>query len=437
MLADHRIRAGVAASAAFACAFVMAPRHAAAAQQSTASPTHSADHVLVGFRNGTTPAQRRAVERRVGAQEIGSYGLGGRLLRVRSGTVRSAIAALESAPRVRYAEPDFVVQPSAVPDDPAFPLQWSLRNTGQVVNGIGGKRGADVNATAAWDVTTGSRSVVIAEVDSGIDYTHPDLAADIWANPGGVGGCPAGTHGYNTVSGSCDPMDDFGHGTHVAGIMGAVGDNGRGIAGVEWQASLMPVKFMNSKGYGSDYRLLKALDWVITAKNSGVNVRVVNDSGTWTNTGYSQAVRDELSRLATADILFVTAAGNSREDNDTTARYPCSYSAPNEVCVAATNQRDRLAGFSNYGVRTVDLAAPGDNIYSTLPGGAYGYMKGTSMASPMVAGTAALVLTRENMSTSALKADILDAVDPLTTLAGKVATGGRLDTCKAVPGCGG
>jgi subtilisin family serine protease len=278
---------------------------------------------------------------------------------------------------------------------------------------------------------------VIAEVDSGIDYTHPDLAANIWTNPGGVGGCPAGTHGYNTVASTCDPMDDFGHGTHVAGIMGAVGNNGSGITGVEWQASLMPVKFMNSAGFGTNFRLLKALDWVIAAKNAGVNVRVVNDSATWVNVGYSQAVRDELNMLAANNILFVTAAGNSRSNNDTTPRYPCSYGAPNEICVAATNQRDQLAGFSNYGATTVDLAAPGDNIYSTLPGGTYGYMKGTSMASPMVAATAALVLSVQDMSTSALKSDILNNVDPLSTLAGKVATGGRLDTCKAVPGCAG
>lgn len=437
MLADHPIRTSIAAAAVVACAVVMAPQQNAAAQQNAASQAYSSDHVLVGFTQGTTPAQRRTVERRVGAREIGSYGVGGRLLRVRAGTVMSAIATLESAPRVRYAEPDFVVEPSAVPNDPSFPLQWSLRNTGQVVNGTGGKAGADVDATAAWDVTTGNRSVVIAEVDSGIDYTHPDLAANIWSNPGGVGGCAAGTHGYNTVAGNCDPMDDFGHGTHVAGIMGAVGNNSRGITGVEWRASLMPVKFMNDQGHGSDYRLLKALDWVITAKNAGVNIRVINDSGTWVGTGYSQAVRDELSTLAADNILFVTAAGNSRSDNDTTPRYPCSYGAPNEICVAATNQRDRLAGFSNYGVTSVDLGAPGDNIYSTLPGGTYGYMKGTSMASPMVAATAALVLTRQNMSTSALKADILDTVHPLTALSGKVSTGGRLDTCSAVPGCSG
>ncbi|MBO0844066.1 MAG: S8 family serine peptidase [Nocardioides sp.] len=436
MLTDRQARAGVAATAV-ACALVMTPAHAVAARSNVASRPYVADHVLVGFTKGTTPTQRRAIERRVGAHEIGSFGRGGRLLRVRAGTVQSVIAALEPAPGVRYAEPDFVMEASALPNDRWFRRQWSLRNHGQTVNGIKGKAGADVRATAAWKVTKGSRKFVIAEVDSGIAYKHPDLAADIWTNPGGVGGCPAGTHGYNAVSANCDPMDDFGHGTHVAGIMGAVGNNRRGITGVERRASLMPVKFINAKGYGTDFRLLKALGWVIVAKKSGVNVRVVNDSGTWVNTGYSQAVRDKLKGLAAHNILFVTAAGNSHSNNDKTPRYPCSYGAPNEICVAATNQRDRLARFSNYGVKTVDLAAPGNNIYSTLPGGTYGYMKGTSMASPMVAATAALVLARKNMSTRALKSRLLHAVDPLKTLAGKVATGGRLDACKAVPGCAG
>ena len=161
----------------------------------------------------------------------------------------------------------------------------------------------------------------------------------------------------------------------------------------------------------------------------------MNDSAVFSGTSFSQALSDELDKLAANNILFVTAAGNNKNDNDITPKYPCSYGKTNEVCVAATDQRDRLASFSNWGATTVDLAAPGKNILTTLSGGGYGYTKGTSFAAPLVAGAAALALSVQDTSTSALKARILGGVDPLPSLAGKVRTGGRLDLCKAVPGC--
>jgi subtilisin family serine protease len=324
------------------------------------------------------------------------------------------------------------------PNDPSFGLQWGLANTGQSVNGTVGTPGADVDATEAWAVTTGSSPPVIVILDSGAQLDHPDLAANLWTNPGGIGGCPAGTHGYNVVPlpPTCDPSDDNGHGTHVAGIVGAVGNNGAGIAGVNWHATLLPVKFINARGSAANGKLRKALDWILQIKSQGVNVRVVNDSGTWAGTPYSSAIADRLQQLSSAGVLFVTAAGNSATNIDTTPRYPCSYKATAELCVTATDQKDALWTKSNYGASTVDLAAPGVNIYSTLPGSTYGYMNGGSMAAPFVSGAAALALSQDpTLTVTALRSRLLSAVDPLGSLTGKVRTGGRLDVCRALVGC--
>ena len=390
--------------------------------------------VLIGFRHARVD-ERHAIEARAGASEVETLGAGSYLLHVPPGHVLRAVAALRAQPGVRYAEPDYMMQLAATPDDSSFGQQWGLQNTGQVVNGIKGTPGADINATTSWNVATDSRSVVVAELDSGVDYRHPDLAANVWTNPDGVGGCPAGTHGYNVVTNTCDPLDDFGHGTQVAGVLGAVGNNGIGIAGAAWRTTVLPVKWTDSTGRGSTSRLIRALEWALKAKAAGVNVRVVNDSAVFSGTSFSQALSDELDKLAANNILFVTAAGNNKNDNDITPKYPCSYGKTNEVCVAATDQRDRLASFSNWGATKVDLAAPGKNILTTVPGGGYGYTKGTSFAAPLVAGAAALALSVQDASTSALKARILGGIDPLPPLAGKVRTGGRLDLCKAVPGC--
>jgi serine protease len=415
---------------------VETPPHAGALQArgAAAFAAYQDGNVLVGFRHAGA-GERHAIEARAGASEVQALGAGAYLLHVHPGHVQRAVTALRAQPGVRYAEPDYLMQLAATPDDPSFGQQWGLQNTGQLVNGIKGTPGADINATAAWNVAADSRSVVVAEVDSGVDYHHPDLAASVWTNPGGVGGCPAGTHGYNVVANTCEPMDDFGHGTQVAGVLGAAGDNGAGIAGVAWRTTILPVKWTDSAGHGSTSRLIRALDWALKVQAAGVNIRVVNDSAVFSGTGFSQALSDELDKLGANNILFVTAAGNNRNDNDVTPKYPCSYGKANEICVAATEQHDRLARFSNWGATTVDLAAPGKNILTTVPGGGYGYTKGTSFAGPLVAGAAALAISVQDLSTSALRARILGAVDALPSLAGKVRSGGRLDLCKAVPGC--
>jgi thermitase len=413
--------------------------------------------VLVGFEPGVRAGRQRAVVARVGATGLRRLSAGARIarghrsgtrrlgatvrLRVRRGTVLSAVRSLRKQPGVAYAEPDYLLHEAAAPNDPSFGLQWAHSNTGQLVNGVSGTVGADDRGLAAWGVASGSSSIVIGETDSGVDYRHPDLAANIWSNPGGIGGCSTGSHGYNVLLRNCDPMDDEktygGHGTHVAGILGAVGNNGVGVAGVNWTTTILPVKWLDSSGYGYTDQLISALDWLVKAKQAGINIRVVNDSATFVGTAYSQALADEIDVLGANDILFVTAAGNTGDNNDDPAkrRYPCGYQRPTELCVTASDQYDRLPSWANYGSNTVDLAAPGVNIYSTLRNGTYGYISGGSMASPQVAGAAALILAQGYQSVSALRADILGNVDVLPSLSNLVRTNGRLNICKALSGC--
>jgi subtilisin family serine protease len=397
--------------------------------------------VLVAFDGSVSPDQRSRVQAAVNGHERRRIGAGVTVLDVPLGQVASAVTVLRSLPGIRYAEPDYSQETAAVPNDPSFPQQWAHQNTGQIVGSTAGTAGADERTTGAWSVTTGSRSVVVAELDTGVDYNHPDLAANIWSNPGGLGGCAAGTHGFNVLTGGCDPMDDDtqygGHGTHVAGIIGAAGNNGTGVAGVNWTTTILPVKWVNSSGSGATSDLISAMDTVLQAKQAGVNVRVVNDSDVFVGTAYSQALSDEIDLLDQQGILFVTAAGNSGADNDAPAsrRYPCAYGRDNEICVTASDQNDSRPSWANYGASTVDLAAPGDNIYSTLRGGGYGYLSGGSMAAPQVTGAAALTLSHQSLTTSQLKAALIENVDKVPSFSGVVRTGGRLNVCAAVGAC--
>ncbi|HVH86800.1 MAG TPA: S8 family peptidase [Terriglobales bacterium] len=397
------------------------------------------DTVLVGFNSGVGRQEQDRILTIAGAREQRVIGQGVHVLSVPAGRLQQTIDVLRKIPAVRYAELDFRHSLNATPGDPFFPEQWPLLNTGQQVNGSAGTAGADESATKAWNITTGTRSIVVGIADTGIDYNHPDLAANIWSNPGGINGCAAGTHGYNVLTGACDPMDDDtaynGHGTHVAGIIGAAGNNSIGVTGVNWQTTLLGVKWVDANGYGYTSDLISALDWLIRAKQAGVNLRIVNDSQTWVGTASSQALSDEIDALGTNDILFVTAAGNTAQDNDTTPRYPCVYDRPNQICAAASDQNDGLWSSSNYGRQTVQLAAPGVNIYSTLRNGTYGFISGCSMSAAEVSGAAALVLSTGYQSASALRSTLLGSVDVLPAFTSVTQTGGRLDICKAISGC--
>jgi hypothetical protein len=400
--------------------------------------------VLLAFRSGVSASREGAILASIGAREVKRIGVGVHVLSVGHGRVRAAIQFLKTQNEVRYAEPDYVetVDAGSLPSDTYAGNQWAVQNTGQMVNGVIGTAGADERSLAAWSVTTGtngSNAVVVAVLDTGVQYSHPDLLTNMWNNPGGIGGCPVGTHGYNVLTAACDPMDDDtgygGHGTHVAGILGAAGNNAAGTAGVNWTTSIMAVKWVYGNNVGNTSDLITAMDWVVKAKQAGVNVRVVNDSATWPSTGFSQALSDEIDLLGANDILLVTAAGNTAQNNDVVPRYPCVYNRPTQLCVAASDQNDNLWSSSNYGPNSVALAAPGVNIYSTLRQSNYGYISGCSMAAPQVSGTAALILSLGYQSVSNLKSMILSNVDPLPSLTSYVTTGGRLNVCKAVPGC--
>lgn len=353
-------------------------------------------------------------------------------------TVSEGIQAYEDSPDVAYAEPNFKLFPTATPNDPYFSRLWALNNTGQT----GGTIDADIDAPEQWNTNTGSPSTVVAVIDEGIDINHPDLKANIYTNAveaTGVKGVDDDrngyvddVHGYDFANNDAsvydpDPLTGKGdeHGTHVAGTIAAVGNNGTGVTGINWQAKVMPLKFLGPNGgYTSD--AVEALDYAV--KNG---VKISNNS--WGGGGKSQALQDAIARADSAGHLFVAAAGNGGADgigdnNDVTPNYPANYPNSNIISVAATDNRDRLASFSNFGVSTVDLAAPGVSILSTLPGNTYGNYSGTSMATPHVAGVAALIKSQNpTADDGAMKAQILQFAEKKTSLKNKVATGGRLN----------
>lgn len=343
---------------------------------------------------------------------------------------------------VEYAEPNYDIELDAsegplvpvLPHDPQFNDQWALSNSGQ----RGGKQGADISATLAWATTTGSDKVVVAVLDSGVDYTHEDLAGNMWQRPASIEayhddelGTMDDEFGFNAIDFASDPMDENGHGTHCAGIIGAEGENNLGIAGVNWKVQIMPLKFMNAGGFGTTKDAIEAINYVIDRKKAGVNVRII--SASWGSTQRSRALEDMIRKAYENDILFVAAAGNATANNDRTPHFPSSYNVPNVVSVAALDRNDELAKFSNYGVKSVAIAAPGVDILSTWLGNAYEEKSGTSMATPVVAGVAALVLAEHpRLSVDDLKKKLLESTDPIVALKGKTVTGGRINAAKAL-----
>ncbi|HEY0546984.1 MAG TPA: S8 family serine peptidase [Pyrinomonadaceae bacterium] len=323
-----------------------------------------------------------------------------------------------------------------LPNDPMFNEQWSLQNTGQ----RGGKAQADIKALLAWEQkSTGSEKVVVAVLDSGVDYTHQDLAQNIWQRPDNISefydedgaGYVDDMNGYDATTDSGDPMDDNGHGTHCAGIIGADGNNGVGIAGINWRVQIMPLKFISRTGSGSTGDAIKAINYVINRKEAGVNVRII--SASWGSTQKSKALEDVIRAAGDAGILFVAASGNASADADKNPHYPASFDLPNIISVAALDRNDQLASFSNYGAKRVHIAAPGAEILSTWLNQEFREASGTSMATPEVAGVAALVVASEpGISMAELRARLLKTVDKMSSLNGKVSSGGRLNAARAV-----
>jgi len=348
---------------------------------------------------------------------------------------------------IAVAEPNYIIrldqsvrtqpQPAAEPTDPRFGDLWGLHNTGQA----GGRVDADIDAPEAWDITTGSRDVIVGVIDTGTDYNHPDLRDNIWVNPGEVpsngidddgNGVIDDVHGYSAINDNGDPMDQEGHGTHVAGTIGAVGNNNLGVSGVNWQVSMIPCQFLDANGSGSTAGAIACINYYTNLKvNHGVDVRVTSNS--WGGGGFSQALKDAIAAGNNAGILFIAAAGNDAEDSDVSPHYPSSYDLPGIVSVASTDRNDNMSGFSTYGLVSVDLGAPGSAILSTIPNGDYGSLSGTSMATPHVAGAAALVWSANPaLGIDEMKQILLDSGDSLPGLVGKTVSGNRLNVKNAL-----
>lgn len=396
--------------------------------------------VVVKFKDHTSDGERSGIHARADVDvrsRISRLNVD-RVKSRRGETTQSLLNRYRGNPHVAYVEPNFIVNTVATPNDPQFSALYGLNNVGQT----GGTPDADIDAPEAWDLQTGSQNVLVADIDTGVDYTHGDLAANIWTNPAetinGVdddgNGLVDDIHGWNFVASNNHSIDDNGHGTHTAGTIAAVGNNTIGVAGVAWRASVMSVKFLDQSGSGFSSDAAEA---IIYAADMGA--RIANNS--WGSSAFSQVIEDAIAYADARGMLFIAAAGNDGMNNDVARFYPCSSRQGNVLCVAATDHDDQRAVFSNYGQKTVDLGAPGSNILSTVPTGTcqlcdasgYQYLSGTSMATPHVTGAAALLLSQfPNLTTTELKALLVGSVDPKSTLAGVTTSGGRLNVSRAL-----
>jgi subtilisin family serine protease len=404
--------------------------------------------LLVSFKPGISQADIAGFYAQHNLSELQNLDLGPdkglRLIATPTPLARELIATLQQDPRVRYAEPNFVVTPAQVPNDPDFPRDWGLRNTGQT----GGAPDADIDADEAWDVTTGSGSIVVGVIDTGVDYTHPDLAANMWTNSGEIPGNKKDDdgngfvddyYGYDFANDDGDPFDDLGlqssgHGTHVAGTIGMVGNNAAGATGVNWNVKIMALRTDGGAGH-SVADLVAAYNYTVLMRSRGVDIRVTNNS--YGGPGFSQALKDAIDAMGQAGILFVAGAMNNASDNDVAGSFPASFDSPHIIAVAATDASDRIASFSNWGATSVDLAAPGVDVWSTQPGNGYGWGSGTSMATPHVAGAAALVWSAfPDLTALEVKARLLNSVDPIGHIGANASyptvTNGRLNVRNAL-----
>lgn len=328
-------------------------------------------------------------------------------------------------PEVQVVEPDYLHFPTATPNDPAFSDLWGLHNAGQ----FSGTVDADIDAPEAWDITTDASSVLVGVIDTGVDRAHPDLSANMWTNPLEIAGNGVDddnngfiddVHGWDFYEDNNDPSDGGSHGTHCAGTIGAVGSNGIGVVGVSWNVSMVGIRFLGPTG-GSTSDAIESINY---ATIIGADLT----SNSWGGGGFSTSLLQAIENGASADILFVAAAGNESVDNDTNPHYPSSYTSNSIISVAASDRNDGIASFSNWGRTSVDLAAPGVAIYSTIPNSSYGNKSGTSMATPHVSGALALLRSvAPQLPHLDLKQQLLQTVDPVAAFSQNTVTGGRMN----------
>ena len=394
--------------------------------------SYDSTRVLVTFANPATDANNIAeLQSSTVAQSVDQLGFG--IYRVNlkpTATVTSATSKLATLPGVQSAQPDYKIQIERTPNDPSFTSQWAFNNTGQ----NGGTAGADIRLPAAWNVSTGTGNTIVAVIDTGIDYRHPDLAPNLWQNPGEIPGNGIDDDGNgfrddrigaNFIDNTGDPYDTNSHGTHVAGIIGAKGGNAVGVAGIDWNVRIMALKFIGPNG-GFTSDAVRAMNYAVTN-----GAKIINNS--WGGGGYDAATSAAIGRARNAGVIVVNAAGNNGSDNDQSPFYPANYitQSDNVITVAATDSQDKLSSYSNFGRNTVTLGAPGTDILSTLPNNRYGSYSGTSMATPMVSGALALLWDQHpTWNYQQIIAKLKSSVDVLPSLTGKTITGGRLNVAK-------
>lgn len=381
------------------------------------APASHPGRVIVRFRNGATFLPGSGP----------SHGLGSANLHVVQNpnglSVPDVLKRYKANPNVLYAEPDFQVKTTATPTDPLWSQQWDM---------------VKIAAPAAWNTQTSASDVIVAVVDTGVDFTHPDLQANLWTNPAD------GSHGFTCMNGACAKggQDDYGHGTHVAGTIGAVANDSAGIAGINWRSQILSCKFLGADGSGNISDAVLCFNQILSLKQQGFNIRVTSNS--WGGGGFSQALKDAMTALETAGIINVCAAGNSAVNTDITPMYPGGFDNRGIVSVLATDSSDLGASFTNYGVANVDIAAPGVSTLSTVPTGScplcnpsgYRPLSGTSMATPHVSGVVAAMFHLNPALTAYEARDVL--LDPASydlladPLGGMTSTGGRLNFQKAI-----
>lgn len=339
----------------------------------------------------------------------------------------NVLKSMAQNPLVDIVEPNFIYRINKTPNDPMLGQLWGMVNTGQKDSQSRvGVVGMDIGAERAWDITTGSKDVIVAVIDTGINYNHPDLKDNLWVNEAELNG-KAGVdddgngivddvYGANFVDAAKptgNPLDDHGHGSHCSGTIGATGNDGKGIVGVAWNVRMMGVKFLSASGSGSLDGALKGIDY---ATQMGAKIL----SNSWGGGGYSETLKQAIERSNAAGALFVAAAGNESNNNDANPTYPATYDVPNVLSVAAVDNRGQIASFSNYGKTTVHVGAPGVNIMSSITGTGYDSWSGTSMATPHVSGMAVLLASNEpNLTNVEMKQRIIATSKPIAGLRGK------------------